>query len=77
MITLDPSWKCTQGCIAHHAVMLDLECAGMKGHPTSCSCADIPAVATELNNHLFRATILTHAGLGYCRTLELEFRIYH
>ena len=57
MVTTDPSWKRTQGCIAHHVVMLDLECAGVKVHAAPCSCAELPA--TVCLHHLFRATILT------------------
>ena len=64
MVTPDPSWRCTQGCNAHHAVMLDLECIGMKGHDAPGSCAGLPAAATIYFDHLFRATILTDADTG-------------
>ena len=62
MVTPDPSWRCTQGCNAHHTVMLDLECIGMKAHDAPCSCAELSAAAVIDFNHLFRATMLTDAG---------------
>ena len=61
MVTSDPSWRCTQGCNAHHAVMLDLECFGMKVHDAPCSCAGLPAAKFVYLDQLFRATILTDA----------------
>ena len=62
MVATNSSWRCNQSCNAHHTVMFDFECIGMKSYGVPVPCAGLHAVSIVYFDHLVRVTLLADAS---------------